>query len=135
MKKVLLGLLILCAWAGVASAEAYTNTWRYYPQLAFIPSSCTNVGVTGLSTGVSYVVFPTLSITNITEAQATTNSDFRVLMYALSEKLYQAVSTSTNAFTKCRVGRSQLSTTSSDAVRVYVFEYDINFGTPTIDGE
>lgn len=136
MKKLMVGLAAVLLATGVL-AVVQTNIVTYVSSYKLIPSSCTNVGVTGLSTGKAYMVIAVTNVPGLTESTVRTNGDFRLLVYALSEKFYNAIQAQaiTNQPTHLSITRSLMQGAGVTMEMGYGIKVDLTLGTVTIPGE
>jgi len=136
-KRVLAAVVCLAGLAGVAVADVTTNITIYMSSYKMIPSSCTNVGVTGLSTGVAYCVFAVTNVTGLTEAIAPTNGDFRAWAYLLLDDWFETIAAlpSTNQPAAFRMGRTTMQGANTQVKVSYGVEVDRYMGALTLPAE
>lgn len=140
MKRIMFAVV----FAGIVGMLAATSEAGYKPAITnwvnsykLIPSSCTNVGTTGLSTGKAYMVFAVTNMPNITEATAGVTNDVRLLIWSMTERFYEALQAKvlTNRPTRVTITKKVLNATAGDVKFEHAIETELDLGTVTIPSE
>lgn len=140
MRKLLACWIVLVALEAVCGAAETTIT-NYIDGYVCVSSTFTNAGDTGLSVSNAYIAIPVDSLAAITETQAGADSsgDIRVLLYAITEHVYNGLEAEgTNAPANLTVGKGlsiQANGTNTDAVVRHTVTTILRIGTTSIPAE
>jgi hypothetical protein len=131
---MVIGLALAASVAGAGIVS--TNIYTYLPAYRIKAVSNTTAAPT-LATNTAYICIPVTNLPNMTAAQAVTNGDFRRLVYALTDKLYESIQaiTSTNRPTLLTITRRVLNASDADVRIKYEVEAGVDIGSLTVPSE
>ena len=140
MRKTFALAAVMVALATAAGADFTNNITFHFTDYVLIPSSCTNAGETGVSTGVAYIVMAVTNFPYLTEAQAAETggvSNWKQLCHSIIKRIadrYGDLDTDDRP-TKFTSSEQVRSSSTADLKFSHNFETDFVIDTKLVDAE